>query len=99
MAPEWEASFEAFFLEVGSRPSKQHWIERIQNNKGYEPGNVRWATRKEQARNRRSNVVIEYEGKSKTLVEWSEELGIDYKLLHSRIRLGWTPPRLFKEKR
>lgn len=48
----WQ-DFAAFLSDVGERPSPQHSLDRIQNDGNYEPGNVRWATRVEQARNSR----------------------------------------------
>jgi hypothetical protein len=50
---EWMNSFEAFFAHVGQKPSPSHSIDRIDNNGDYEPGNVRWATPKEQRANSR----------------------------------------------
>jgi hypothetical protein len=90
MCPEWVSSFDAFYAHVGPSPAPGYTIERIDNDRGYEPGNVRWATRKEQGRNRRDNVFYDHAGKSMLLVDWARELGVAYKMLASRIRRGWT---------
>ncbi|MFD1274885.1 hypothetical protein [Streptomyces kaempferi] len=49
----WQDSFEAFFGDIGPRPSADHTLDRVDNDRGYEPGNVQWRTRREQAQNRR----------------------------------------------
>jgi hypothetical protein len=87
----WRRSFEAFLADVGEAPSRRHTLERRENNGHYEPGNVVWATRKEQARNRRTCKVIEIGGKRQCLSAWAEELGITPNALRHRIRRGVDP--------
>jgi len=97
----WIAGFAAFLADVGKRPSKAHSLERINNNKGYEPGNVKWATRKEQMTNTRSNHWIEIDGEKNTLRGWAQLKDIHETTIIHRIERGMserdavlTPPRL-----
>lgn len=92
----WRHSFEAFFAAVGPRPSAQHSLDRIDNEGHYEPGNVRWATKTEQCRNRRACVFLEYGGKRLTLTEWALELGISREATNARRRNGWTTEQIIE---
>lgn len=83
-------SFEEFFTEVGLKPTPEHSIDRIDTNGHYEKGNVRWATRVEQSRNRRQNRWYSHEGQTRTFAEWAEIYGLPRQQFYSRIvRLGW----------
>jgi ribosomal protein S27AE len=82
-------SFVAFLSDMGERPSGMT-LERIDNNNGYSPENCKWGSRKEQARNRRSNRLISFRGKTKTLAEWGDILQIDPETISARIGKGWT---------
>lgn len=82
--------FEGFFEDIGSPPFPKASLDRIDNNGNYEPGNVRWASRTEQAHNKRNNTRYEYAGHNLLLVEWAEMVGIPRATLASRIMLyGW----------
>ncbi len=84
-------SFDHFFEDMGERPPNTS-IDRIDNNKGYYKANCRWATRKEQARNTRTNKLITINGETKCLVEWCEIYQKSYHKIRQRIRtLKWNP--------
>ncbi len=92
--PGWVNDFPAFLAYVGRKPGPEYSIERIDNDGNYEPGNVRWATRVEQCRNRRSSRLIEYAGETLTLVEWAERSGLSVGTLKARIDYrGWSMER------
>jgi hypothetical protein len=97
---EWAKSFEAFFKHVGPATSSGHSLDRVDSTRGYEPGNVRWATTTEQNRNRpRSNVVIEHDGLRLCVAEWAVRLGISKHTIHARLKAGWSTDKvLSKEK-
>lgn len=88
---EWRRSFPAFVAGVGDRPSARHTLDRIDNDRGYEPGNVRWATRREQQRNMRSNALLTFDGETRPLAEWMERLGVSEGVYRGRVRKGATP--------
>lgn len=89
----WKNSFENFLADMGERPSKEHSIERVNNLKNYSPSNCKWATRKEQGRNKRNNRVLRFRGKSCCVSEWAELTGLPMKTLHRRIQKGWSVER------
>ena len=76
--------FENFYKDMGECP-KNKSIERIDNNKGYYKKNCKWATRKEQANNKRNNHLIMFKGKTKTIAQWAEELNINPGTLYSKV--------------
>ncbi len=87
----WRNSFENFLEDMGPRPSRQHSIDRFPNTKGnYEPGNCRWATRKQQQRNLKSNRLIEFRGETLCVSEWAERLGVDRHRIYDRLNRGWS---------
>ena len=89
----WRADFTAFLEDVGLRPDNAFTLDRIDNNKGYEPGNVRWIDRKTQARNTRRNRRLTVKGRTQLLCEWVEQTGLPISVIQSRLREGWSDER------
>jgi len=81
--------FENFYKDVGNPPPGKS-LDRINNNKGYNPGNWRWATRKEQSRNMRSNINISFEEGFLCLRDYCKKLNLNYGTIISRISRGRT---------
>ena len=86
------SSFEAFLQEVGRRPSPVHQIDRIDPNGDYSPGNVRWATTSQQARNKRNTRFVEIYGQQYSLADACDAFGVSYKRTWRRIVKGGMAP-------
>ena len=89
MCERWRTSFANFAADMGGCP-KGMSIDRIDNNGHYEPGNCRWATRKEQARNMRKNRLLTLNGVTRCVAEWVEITGLPHKVITYRHKKGWS---------
>jgi len=95
----WITSFANFLRDMGPSPSPHHTLDRLDIDGDYGPGNVRWATRKEQARNRRNNREIRAFGKIQCLAAWAEETGLSSTTIRYRLLKGWPPERALRKKK
>ena len=95
---EWNNSFKSFFEWAKKSGYEDNLeIERIEVNSGYSPDNCRWTTDFEQARNKRNNIYITYNGETHILKDWATILGIDYQVLGDRYRNGDRDNYLFRK--
>ncbi len=86
----WQ-DFALFLADMGECPGKEMTLDRIESQKGYEPGNCRWTTKADQNRNRPNHaVMLTHNGISKSLTDWAREIGMSPNSLRGRLQLGWS---------
>ena len=88
ISPKWINNFMAFLADMGPCPIGMT-LERIANTGNYEPGNCRWATYKEQGRNKRNNRLLTIDGETLCLSAWIERSGINRTSVFNRLKAGW----------
>lgn len=85
----WLHSFTNFLADMGERPPGTT-LDRIDSDGDYCKENCRWRTRVGQCRNKRSNITVEYQGRSMCLTEACDLAGADYMLVRKRLKKGWS---------
>lgn len=86
--PAW-ADFRVFLADMGECPPEMS-LDRIDNDRGYGPGNCRWASRTEQATNRRTVVFLTHDNQTFSVAEWARRTGIKAPTIRNRLKQGWT---------
>lgn len=89
-------SFANFLADMGARPSADHSIERSRADGHYEPGNCRWATTVEQARNKRTSIVLTYQGETLHVLDWAARLDLSINTIRMRLRKSRDPAIVLK---
>lgn len=83
--------FKTFLEDMGERPSLEHSIDRYPDTNGpYAPGNCRWATRAEQNRNKRDNVLLTFNGETRCAADWADSVGINRSTFLHRLSRGYS---------
>lgn len=94
IAPEWANSFETFknyvLSNIGNKPSTKYSLDRIDNEKGYAPGNIRWADNTTQRINSRRVHLIEHNGETLPLKTMCDKYGINRATFKDRLSYGWS---------
>lgn len=86
----WRTSLESFLSDLGNPPTPDHTIERIDNNRGYEPGNCRWCHKTEQAKNTRATRWVFLDGVRMCLADAALKLKMRPATLSQRLLRGWS---------
>jgi hypothetical protein len=91
------AKFENFYADLGPRPLGAFQLDRKDNDGNYTPKNCRWATPKQNSRNKRNTLMTTYQGTVMPLIAAAELCGVKYPTLQYRVKRGWSADRLFME--
>jgi hypothetical protein len=94
---EWHTDFLSFIESVGKRPDKSFWLDRLKNDKGYEPGNCKWVTIEDQQNNKRTNRILTHNNESHTVAEWAKKLSIPSQRIYQRLHRGVSISKALKE--
>jgi hypothetical protein len=86
----WKNSYTDFLSDVGRRPSEKHSLDRIKNDLGYYPDNVKWSTPAEQVRNSRVARNLTYNGETMCVTDWATKLGLRRDTIYLRLSKGWS---------
>lgn len=90
----WAESFVNFITDMGRRPVGRYTLERVDNDKGYDPGNVIWDLQSNQVKNTRRNIKIEFNGRTMIMSDWANEVGLSPSTLRNRLFLmKWSIER------
>ena len=92
----WRASFEAFYEDMGPRPTPRHSLDRLNNDGNYEPSNCRWRLVEDQNRNKRSNIYVVVDGRRLILSDAAREAGVKFTTALARYRKGWDVDRVLE---
>jgi hypothetical protein len=98
MCKQWKTSFWQFVEDMGNKPFEASTIDRIDNSKDYSKDNCVWATKQQQAQNRRNNIYINYNGKTHTLYSICKELNITHSTTYWRLKKSKLDPQKYFDK-